>query len=125
MSAKTCSGCHQPIEGKWLGVGGQDFLHPACFVCCTCKTSLASGKPSTRRPEGFVCADCVGGDRCHRCTKQIGLGQKGTKVAELAFHETCLTCAQVGCGAPIPKDKLYLSQKNVKRDIYCAHHTYV
>ena len=122
---KRCAGCSQNIEGQHLIVG-KDFFHSNCFSCATCSTPL-QGKAATRRNGSLICADCAGGSQCHRCKKTIQIGQPEVKMAaqKLSFHESCLVCAETGCGVKIPKDQLYISAKSPKLDIYCKNHTYV
>ena len=120
----SCPGCAKLVdEGPHLVVG-KDQYHTACFACSGCGTQLA-GKAATRRVGKLVCAECAGGNGCHRCKKTIGLGARDVGVGGLHFHEACLTCAEAGCGAPIPTDQLYISPKSAKVDIFCKNHTYV
>lgn len=123
MAQKVCSGCSKAIEDRYVEVGGQ-YLHGACFVCGTCNTSL-EGKKAAKRNGKLICADCAGGEQCHRCQKRVGLGEKAIAVGGLHFHDPqCLTCAEPACRAPIPTNRLFLSHKGPK-DIFCANHTYV
>jgi hypothetical protein len=118
-----CKGCSKDIEGKFLQVG-RDYFHPECFVCSGCQCNLGSGKPATIKEGKFVCNDCVGGEMCQRCKKQIVLGQASTKVQEFSFHsKTCLTC--LDCGKGIEKDRLFISAKDNPRDIRCPDHVHV
>jgi len=61
LFAKRCTACSKPITGA----GGTRFIsfegrhwHSQCFVCATCKTSMA-GKGFITDGEGIVCPDCA------------------------------------------------------------------
>ncbi|XP_053946237.1 actin-binding LIM protein 2 isoform X3 [Anastrepha ludens] len=120
-----CAKCDKKCSGEVLRVADKHF-HKACFQCCQCKKSLATGGfftkdgvyyciPDYQRLYGTKCAACqqyVEGEvvstmgktyhqKCFTCSKCSNPFKSGSKVTNTGKEVLCENCIPAATSSPI------------------------
>ncbi|XP_054726771.1 actin-binding LIM protein 2 isoform X3 [Anastrepha obliqua] len=120
-----CAKCDKKCSGEVLRVADKHF-HKACFQCCQCKKSLATGGfftkdgvyyciPDYQRLYGTKCAACqqyVEGEvvstmgktyhqKCFTCSKCSNPFKSGSKVTNTGKEVLCENCIPAAASSPI------------------------
>ncbi|XP_036323548.1 actin-binding LIM protein 3 isoform X2 [Rhagoletis pomonella] len=120
-----CAKCDKKCSGEVLRVADKHF-HKACFQCCQCKKSLATGGfftkdgvyyciPDYQRLYGTKCAACqqyVEGEvvstmgktyhqKCFTCSKCSNAFKSGSKVTNTGKEVLCENCIPAAASSPI------------------------
>ncbi|KAM7359927.1 actin binding LIM protein Uncoordinated 115a isoform 6-T6 [Cochliomyia hominivorax] len=134
-----CAKCDKKCSGEVLRVADKHF-HKACFQCCQCKKSLATGGfftkdgayyciPDYQRLYGTKCAACsnyVEGEvvstmgktyhqKCFTCSKCKHPFKSGSKVTNTGKEVLCENCV-AGPGATSPTRQQQQQQQQVTKD---------
>lgn len=118
-----CAKCDKKCSGEVLRVADKHF-HKACFQCCQCKKSLATGGFFTKDGAYYCIPDYqrLYGTKCAACSNYV----EGEVVSTMGktYHQKCFTCSK--CKHP------FKSGSKVRKYFKCyficfvhKRHTYV
>lgn len=92
-----CAKCDKKCSGEVLRVADKHF-HKACFQCCQCKKSLATGGFFTKDGVYYCIPDYqrLYGTKCAACQQYV----EGEVVSTMGktYHQKCFTCSK--CSNP-------------------------
>ncbi|XP_023034598.1 actin-binding LIM protein 2 isoform X4 [Drosophila willistoni] len=92
-----CAKCTKKCSGEVLRVADNHF-HKACFQCCQCKKSLATGGFFTKDSAYYCIPDYqrLYGTKCATCQQYV----EGEVVSTMGktYHQKCFTCSK--CSQP-------------------------
>ncbi|KAL9901035.1 actin binding LIM protein Uncoordinated 115a isoform 1-T1 [Glossina fuscipes fuscipes] len=88
-----CAKCDKKCSGEVLRVADKHF-HKACFQCCQCKKSLATGGFFTKNGAYYCIPDYqrMYGTKCAACQHYV----EGEVVSTMGktYHQKCFTCSK-------------------------------
>ncbi|XP_017117408.1 actin-binding LIM protein 2 isoform X4 [Drosophila elegans] len=88
-----CAKCTKKCSGEVLRVADNHF-HKACFQCCQCKKSLATGGFFTKDSAYYCIPDYqrLYGTKCANCQQYV----EGEVVSTMGktYHQKCFTCSK-------------------------------
>ncbi|XP_037816191.1 actin-binding LIM protein 3 isoform X5 [Lucilia sericata] len=88
-----CAKCDKKCSGEVLRVADKHF-HKACFQCCQCKKSLATGGFFTKDGAYYCIPDYqrLYGTKCAACSNYV----EGEVVSTMGktYHQKCFTCSK-------------------------------
>ncbi|XP_065372568.1 actin-binding LIM protein 3 isoform X2 [Calliphora vicina] len=88
-----CAKCDKKCSGEVLRVADKHF-HKACFQCCQCKKSLATGGFFTKDGAYYCIPDYqrLYGTKCAACSSYV----EGEVVSTMGktYHQKCFTCSK-------------------------------
>lgn len=88
-----CAKCDKKCSGEVLRVADKHF-HKACFQCCQCKKSLATGGFFTKNGAYYCIPDYqrMYGTKCAACQQYV----EGEVVSTMGktYHQKCFTCSK-------------------------------
>ncbi|XP_015038868.1 actin-binding LIM protein 3 isoform X1 [Drosophila pseudoobscura] len=110
-----CAKCTKKCSGEVLRVADNHF-HKACFQCCQCKKSLATGGFFTKDSAYYCIPDYqrLYGTKCATCQQYV----EGEVVSTMGktYHQKCFTCSK--CQQPFKSGS---KVTNTGKEVLCEH----
>ncbi|XP_046844211.1 LIM/homeobox protein LMX-1.2-like isoform X2 [Xenia sp. Carnegie-2017] len=110
-----CTGCHQPIEDRFLMKVTEDPWHENCLQCCVCHSQLS--RKCFSRERKLYCRDDyekLFGTKCSRCRESIPSNELVMRTAGHVYHIQCFSC--VVCKSQLQKGQEFALKDN---KLYC------
>ncbi|XP_037952792.1 actin-binding LIM protein 3 isoform X3 [Teleopsis dalmanni] len=110
-----CAKCDKKCSGEVLRVADKHF-HKACFQCCQCKKSLATGGFFTKDGAYYCIPDYqrLYGTKCAACQQYV----EGEVVSTMGktYHQKCFTCSK--CSKPFKSGS---KVTNTGKEVLCEN----
>ncbi|XP_060645875.1 actin-binding LIM protein 3 isoform X2 [Drosophila nasuta] len=110
-----CAKCTKKCSGEVLRVADNHF-HKACFQCCQCKKSLATGGFFTKDGAYYCIPDYqrLYGTKCATCQQYV----EGEVVSTMGktYHQKCFTCSK--CSQPFKSGS---KVTNTGKEVLCEN----
>ncbi|KAI8130095.1 Actin-binding LIM protein 1 [Lucilia cuprina] len=110
-----CAKCDKKCSGEVLRVADKHF-HKACFQCCQCKKSLATGGFFTKDGAYYCIPDYqrLYGTKCAACSNYV----EGEVVSTMGktYHQKCFTCSK--CKQPFKSGS---KVTNTGKEVLCEN----
>ncbi|XP_067618595.1 actin-binding LIM protein 1 isoform X3 [Eurosta solidaginis] len=110
-----CAKCDKKCTGEVLRVADKHF-HKACFQCCQCKKSLATGGFFTKDGAYYCIPDYqhLYGTKCAACQQYV----EGEVVSTMGktYHQKCFTCSK--CSQPFKSGS---KVTNTGKEVLCEN----
>ncbi|CAG5124069.1 unnamed protein product [Candidula unifasciata] len=99
---EQCTGCHFPIEDRYLLKVMNDSWHESCLQCALCRVPLTGSCFS--RDRKLYCKDDYNklyGTKCTGCHQHVAPNDLVMRAASLVYHLDCFCC--IVCGQRLQK----------------------
>ncbi|XP_065178529.1 PDZ and LIM domain protein 7-like [Sycon ciliatum] len=104
--ASRCSVCSKTVKGECVSAGGKE-MHPACFRCVRCGSSLA-GQGFHEQDGNFYCSDdyeALFSVICTGCEQPVKNNELWVEALGGQWHETCFLCTV--CHKPLQGGRFF------------------